>query len=48
MQSLSSGVLRGEEYNSISEQSARLQQALAAGIGVTTGELRKLAEAGAR
>jgi tape measure domain-containing protein len=46
LQSLSSGVLRGEEYNSISEQSARLQQALAAGIGVTTGELRKLAEAG--
>lgn len=46
IQGLQSGVVRGEEFNSIMEQAPRLAQALAAGLGVTTGELRKLAEAG--
>lgn len=47
IQALQSGVLRGEEFNSVMEQAPRLAQALAAGLGVTTGELRKMAEAGA-
>lgn len=47
IQGLQSGVLRGEEFNSVMEQAPRLAQALAAGLGVTTGELRKMAEAGA-
>ena len=46
-QAIASGVLRGEELNSILEQSPRLARALADGLGVTTGELRKLGEAGA-
>lgn len=45
-QGLQSGVLRGEEFNSIAENSGRLLQAMADGLGVTTGELRKMAEAG--
>ena len=40
IQALQSGVLRGEEFNSIMEQTPRLAQALANGLGVTTGELR--------
>ena len=47
IQALQSGVLRGEEFNSIMEQSPRLAKALADGLGVTTGELRKMSEAGA-
>lgn len=47
IQGLQSGVLRGEEFNSVMEQAPRLAQALADGIGVTTGELRKMAEQGA-
>ena len=46
IQGLQSGVLRGDEFNSVMEQAPRLAQALADGIGVTTGELRKMAEAG--
>lgn len=46
IQGLQSGVLRGDEFNSIMEQSPRLAKALAEGLGVTTGELRKMAEAG--
>jgi tape measure domain-containing protein len=46
VQGLQSGVLRGEEFNSVMEQAPRLAQALAEGLGVTTGELRKMAEAG--
>jgi tape measure domain-containing protein len=46
LQGLQSGVLRGDEFNSVMEQSPRLAKALADGLGVTTGELRKLAEAG--
>lgn len=45
-QGLQSGVLRGDEFNSVMEQAPRLAKALADGLGVTTGELRKLAEAG--
>lgn len=46
IQGLQSGVLRGEEFNSVLEQAPRLAKALSDGLGVTTGELRKLAEAG--
>lgn len=46
IQGLQSGVLRGEEFNSVMEQAPRLARALADGLGVTTGELRKLAEQG--
>jgi len=47
IQGLQSGVLRGEEFNSVMEQAPRLAQALANGVGRTTGELRKMAEQGA-
>lgn len=46
IQALQSGVLRGEEFNSVMEQAPRLAKALADGLGVTTAELRKQAEAG--
>ena len=46
VQGLQSGVLRGDEFNSVMEQSPRLAQALADGIGVPIGALRKLAEEG--
>ncbi|OGA56737.1 MAG: hypothetical protein A2710_03830 [Burkholderiales bacterium RIFCSPHIGHO2_01_FULL_64_960] len=47
IQGLQSGVLRGEEFNSVMEQAPRLAQAMANGLGVTTGELRNLAGQGA-
>lgn len=46
IQGLGSGVLRGEEFNSVMEQAPRLARALADGLGVTTGELRKMANQG--
>lgn len=46
IQGLQSGVVRGEEFNSIMEQSPRLAQALADGLGVTRGQLRGLAQDG--
>jgi len=46
VQGLQSGVLRGEEFNSVMEQSPRLARVLADGLGVTIGELRKLAGEG--
>lgn len=46
IQGLQSGVLRGDEFNSVMEQAPRLAKALADGLGVTTGELRKMAESG--
>lgn len=46
IQGLQSGVLRGDEFNSVMEQSPRLAKALTEGLGTTTGELRKMAEAG--
>jgi tape measure domain-containing protein len=45
-QGLSSGVLRGEELNSIMEQTPRLAKALADGLGVPIGKLRELGAAG--
>ncbi|WP_312586526.1 tape measure protein [Acinetobacter sp.] len=45
-QSLQSGVLRGDEFNSIMEQAPGISKALAQSLGVTTGELRKMAENG--
>ncbi|MBB5204401.1 tape measure domain-containing protein [Inhella inkyongensis] len=45
-QGLQSGTLRGDEFNSVMEQAPRLAQALAAGLGVGTGELRAMAEQG--
>ena len=43
IQGLQSGVVRGDEFNSIMEQSPRLAQAMADGLGVTRGELRAMA-----
>lgn len=45
-QALASGVLRGDEFNSVMEQAPRLSRALADSLGVTTGELRAMAEEG--
>lgn len=45
-QALGSGVLRGDEFNSMMEQSPRLAQALADGLDVTTGKLREMAGEG--
>lgn len=46
IQGLQSGVLRGEEFNSVMEQSPRLARALADGLGVSIGELRTMANEG--
>ena len=46
IQGLQSGVLRGEEFNSVMEQSPRLARALADGLGVTIGQLRAMAKEG--
>lgn len=46
IQGLQSGVVRGDEFNSIMEQSPRLAQAMADGLGVTRGELREMAADG--
>ncbi|QIM63897.1 phage tail tape measure protein [Pasteurellaceae bacterium Orientalotternb1] len=45
-QSLASGVFRGQEFNSVMEQTPGLAQAIAKGLGVTTGELRQMANDG--
>ncbi len=45
-QSLQSSVLRGDEFNSIMEQAPGISKALAASLGVTTGELRTMAGEG--
>lgn len=45
-QGLSAGALRGEELNSILEQTPRLAQALADGLGRPVGALKQLGEAG--
>jgi tape measure domain-containing protein len=45
-QGLGSGVLRGEEFNSVMENTPGLAQAIADGLGVPIGELRSLAEQG--
>jgi len=45
-QAFSSGVLRGEEFNSISEQGGRIIQMLTDHLGVSRGELRAMAKDG--
>ncbi|UWD91205.1 tape measure protein [Ralstonia pseudosolanacearum] len=45
-QALAAGVLSGEEFNSVVENSPRLAQALADGLNVPIGRLRKMAEEG--
>lgn len=45
-QGLQSGTLRGDEFNSVMEQSPRLARALADGLGVGIGRLREMAEQG--
>lgn len=45
-QGLASGTLRGEELNSVLEQTPRLAQAIADGMDIPVGKLRKVAEAG--
>ena len=45
-QALASGVLRGDEFNSMMENGPRLMQALADALGTTTGKLRAMAEQG--
>lgn len=46
-QAMSSGVLRGEELNSILEQTPTIAQAIANYMGVTTGQMREMASEGA-
>jgi len=46
IQGLQSGVLRGDEFNSVMEQAPRLARALADGLNVPIGSLRAMAEAG--
>lgn len=45
-QGLASGTLRGEELNSVMEQTPRVAKAIADGLGVTIGEMRSLAAEG--
>ena len=45
-QALGSGILRGDEFNSVMEQTHALAKAIATGLGVTTGELRNMAKEG--
>lgn len=46
-QGLASGVLRGDEFNTIMESGSRLAGAIADSLGVTTGQLRAMAAQGA-
>jgi tape measure domain-containing protein len=45
-QAFAAGALRGEEFNAVNEAAPRLMQALADGIGVPVGALKKMAEEG--
>ncbi|MDH0313130.1 tape measure protein [Klebsiella pasteurii] len=45
-QGIASGVLRGEEFNSVAEQGSRLMVALADSLGIGIGELRAMAAQG--
>ena len=45
-QALASGVLRGDEFNSVLEASPALIKAIADGLGVAVGDMRAMAEAG--
>ncbi|SDS03840.1 tape measure domain-containing protein [Halopseudomonas litoralis] len=44
--SMAAGVLRGDNWNTVLQSGGRIVQALADGLGVTTIELRKMAEDG--
>lgn len=46
IQSMQQGTLRGEEYNSMMENGYGVAEALARGLGVTTGELKRMADNG--
>ena len=45
-QAMGAGVLRGDEFNSVAEQSPALLMAIAKGLGVNISALRKMAENG--
>lgn len=45
-QGISSGLLRGEEFNSVMEQTPRIARAIADSLGLTTGQLRLMANEG--
>ncbi|RQO83482.1 tape measure protein [Acidovorax sp. FJL06] len=45
-QGFAAGALRGEELNSVMEQTPRLAQAIADGLGVGIGKLREMGQAG--
>ena len=45
-QGMASGVLRGEELNSVMEQTPRLAEAIAKGMGITLGQLRDYGKEG--
>lgn len=45
-QAMASGLLRGDEYNSMAENSPRIMKAVADGLRVNIGVLRAMAEAG--
>ena len=45
-QAMASGVLRGEEFNSISEQAPMIMETLSNSLGVTRGALRDMAKEG--
>lgn len=45
-QAFASGTLRGEEFNAVNEAAPRLMDALADGMGVAKGALKKMAEEG--
>lgn len=45
-QGMASGVLRGEELNSVMEQTPRIAQMIADGLGISTGQLREWGKEG--
>lgn len=45
-QGFASGTLRGEELNSVMEQTPRLARAIAEGLGITIGQLRTMGQEG--
>jgi len=45
-QAFASGTLRGEEFNAVNESAPRLMKALADGMGLPVGALKKMAEEG--
>lgn len=45
-QGMASGVLRGQELNSVMEQTPRIAQMIAEGLGISTGQLREWGAAG--